>query len=499
MYEVIQLRIMLINPSVPVYLRMPAIPLGLVSIASYLKANGHEVRFVERSVKKDNIRLNIRQFQPEIIGISAMSFLSSMDAKKITKQIRRYTSAPVVWGGQAPSSEPEMVLREAKPDFIIIGEGELTWLELVEKLESKQSIDDIAGLAYIRNDVFVCNPIRPVADLTKFPLMDWSFIEPQKYFSTFFHCSKMAYAYSSKGCPASCTFCSNKSFHQSCNRGRTPQQVMYDIEYLVGKCGADGIYFSDELFCPKRSTRTELCNMIIESGLNFVWGCQIRLGVLNEEDIKLMYKAGCRWMLFGIESGCPERIEKIRKNIDLSLAKKNIQWCADIGITVEASFIIGFPHETYEELKMTLDLVKSLPACLATLNILTPLPNSEMLEEIRQDFPGYRFPDTIRKYAVSVEQNAADIVPYNFSDIPMRELRVIHFYYQWKEFSEKQSVLDDSYGVIKKMAKDTINRIFKHGIKGFFFGTFVSVRQFLTVYYYSHFFPGIRKKYDLKL
>ena len=499
MYEVIQLRIMLINPSVPVYLRMPSLPLGLVSIASYLKAHGHTVRFVERLVIKEDLKSAVEDFRPEIIGVSALSFLSSLDAKKITAELRKHTEVPIVWGGQAPSACPEMILREAKPDYIIIGEGELTWLELVEKLENNQDISGLEGLAYLRDGKFVCNPIRKVADLTTFPDMDWSFIEPERYLSSFFNCTRMFYLHASKGCPAACTFCSNKQFHQGCNRCRSIDQVMRDVTFLVKECGANGIYFSDELFCPRRDVRTDLCNRLIEADLDLVWGCQMRLGVLNEDDVKLMYKAGCRWILFGIESGSPERIKKVKKSIDLSLAKRNVEWCEKAGITVQASFIIGFPHESEKELRMTLDLAKSMPASLIVMNILTPMPNSEMLEEIKVDFPDYKVPDTIEKYARKIEQTATDIVPYNFSDVPTKELRVIHFYYQWKDFSGKHSVNHDSYGIIKKMARDTVNRIFMHGLKGFVFGTFVSARQFLTVYYYSHFFPGIRKKYDLKL
>ncbi len=489
---------MLINPSVPVYLRMPSLPLGLVSIASYLKAHGHDVLFAERSVRKDDIAAMIASFRPEVIGISALSFLSSLDAKKLTAMIRKHTDVPIVWGGQAPSATPEMILREAQPDYIILGEGELTWLEFAETMEAGGDVSQIDGLAYLRDGEFVCNAIRPVADLTTFPDMDWSFIEAERYFSTFFNCTRMFYLHASKGCPASCTFCSNKQFHQGCNRCRDPHQTMRDVRYLVEQCGANGIYFSDELFLPRRDVRTAFCNMLIEANLDLVWGCQMRLGVLNEEDVQLMYRAGCRWILFGIESGSPERIKKVKKSIDLNLALRNVTWCENAGITVQASFIIGFPHETEEELRKTLALAKQMPASLIVMNILTPMPNSEMLEEIRREYPKYKVPDAIKKYARKIEQTATDIVPYNFSDVPTRELRVIHFHYQWKDFSGKDSVNHDSYGIIKKMARDTYNRIFKHGLKGFVFGTFVSVRQFATVYFYSHFFPGIKRKYDLK-
>ncbi len=489
---------MFINPKIPVYLRMPSMPLGLVSIASYLNAHGHEAIIIERSIKAYDMRAELKRFRPDVIGVSVLSFLSGIDAKKITAELRRLTDVPVIWGGQAPSSLPEMVLRDGKPDYVMLGEGELTWLAVANAMQQGEPLFGIPGLAYLKDGAFVSNPVRPVADLFQFPEMDWSLVEPKKYFSTFFHCSKMLYLHASKGCPAACIFCSNKQYHQSCNRCRDPKHVLDDVDRFVLDYGANGIYFSDELFCPRRDLRTELCNGLIERGYNLVWGCQMRLGVLNEEDVKLMYRAGCRWILFGIESGSKERIESIKKRINIDLAKQTVEWCEKAGITVQGSFIIGFPGETREEMRRTIDFAKSLHASLIAMNILTPMPNSEIWDMWDRDFPQYKKPDSIKACARKIEQNVADLVPWNFSKVPTRELRAVHFYYQWKDFAGKDSVNQDSYGILKKMAQDAFNRIFRHGLSGFVFGTYVSVKQFLTVFFYSHCFPRILKKYGLR-
>lgn len=489
------MKIMLINPSMLVYGRVPSLPLGLISIASYLKHYGHDIKFVECLVETNDVELCIEQYKPDIVGISAMSFLSSIEAKKLTAKIRK-SGIPVVWGGQAATAMPEMILKEAKPDYIILGEGEVTWLELVNTLENGGDVSEVKGLAYMKDSELVITPQRPVADLSLFPDIDWSFVEVEKYFSSFFNCNKMLYLHASKGCPAQCTFCSNQLFHQSKNRCRDPKQVMRDIDYLYAH-GINGIYFSDELWVPQREVRTKLCELLIERNYNFTWGCQMRLGVLNEDDIKLMHKAGCRWILFGIESGSPERIKAIKKNIDLSKAKETIRWCEEAGITVQASFIIGFPDETAEEIKKTVKFANSLGASITVVNILTPLPNSKIFEEA--EAKGLvRCPATIKEAAMDVEQRATDSVLVNLSAVKDIDLKVVHYYYQWKAFSGKSSVKEDSYGVMKKMARDAINRIFKHGIKGFFYGSFVSAKQFITVFFYSHAFRNILKKYGLK-
>lgn len=479
----------------PVFGRVPSLPLGLVSIASYLKAYGHDAKIIECLVESSDVSKALKEYKPDIVGISAISFLSSIEAKRLTELVHS-NGIKVVLGGQAATAAPELILKEAKPDFIILGEGEITWLELVNTLESGDEISSVNGLAYIENGEVTYTKQRDVADISQFPDIDWSLINVENYFSSFFGCDKMLYLHASKGCPAQCTFCSNQTFHQHKNRCRKPEQVMRDIDYLYSK-GANGIYFSDELFVPQRELRTKLCEMLIERNYNLTWGCQMRLGVLNEDDVKLMYKAGCRWILFGIESGNPERIKSIRKNIDLSIAKETIEWCEKAGMTVQASFIIGFPEETEEEIRNTVSFAKDLNSSIINVNILVPLPNSEIYEYAYKQ-KNFRFPDSIRGLALEVEQNATDKVVVNLSNVDNVDLKVVHNYFHWQSFIGKGTVKNDSYGIIKKLASDTFNRIFKHGFKGFVYGTYSSAKQFLTVYYYSHFHRKIRKKYGLK-
>ncbi len=489
------MKIMFINPRLPVFMRMPSLPLGLISIASYLQHYGHEVKIVERLVEENDIEKSLKEFNPDIVGITAMSFLGCMDAKQITRQIQA-KNIPVVWGGQAATAMPELILKEAAPDYIILGEGEITWLDFVNTYADGGDMSQVAGLAYAQGEEIIYTAMRPVADISVFPDIDWNLIDVTKYFSSFFNCDKMLYLHATKGCPAQCIFCSNQQFHQGKNRCRDVNQIMRDIDYLYAH-GTNGIYFSDELWMPNRTLRTQLCNAMIEKNYNLVWGCQMRLGVLNKDDIDLMYKAGCRWILFGIESGNKERIRSIKKNIDLNIAKETVQWCEEKGITVQASFIIGFPDETAEEIRTTIEFGESLGASLVVLNILKPLPNSELYNDIKQKGI-FKFPESIEEMAYDIEQTVFDSTTVNLTKVPDIDLKVIHYFYQWKAFSGRGSVNNDSYGIIKKMARDTIDRIFKHGIKGFFYGTAVSVKQFISVYFYSHAYRKILKKYGLK-
>ena len=252
---------------------------------------------------------------------------------------------------------------------------------------------------------------------------------------------------------------------------------MHDIEYLVGKCGADGIYFSDEIFLPQRSVRNELLDLIIRSELSFVWGCQMRLGVLKPEDIDLMYDAGCRWILFGIESGCEQIVRKIKKNIDLSLAKPMIDYCFEKGITVQASFIIGFPGETEEQIKQTVSMAKQFSKSLPVLNILTILPNSEIYNEQIETNPNFIAPNSIKEW-IRIEKAITDKTPVNLSCVPYRELKTIHYYFQWKNFSEKGSVAGDSYGIVKKWPEMHLTEYLNMGYPAFFMEDIIQYNSF---------------------
>ena len=489
------MKIVLINPKLLIFMRMPSLPLGLISIASYLKANNHDVKLVEMLVENNDLEKTLSEFKPDIVGISTMSFLAGLEAKRLTRIIQVH-NVPVVWGGQAATAMPELIFQEASPDYIILGEGEVTWAELAYALENNRDVSEVAGLVYRKDSALIYTDTRSVADISAFPDLDWSMVNVPKYFSSYFNCDKMLYLHATKGCPAQCTFCSNQAFHQSKNRCRNIDQIIRDIDYLYSQ-GANGIYFSDELWIPQKSLRRDFCNKMIERNYNLVWGCQMRLGVLDEEDVDLMYKAGCRWILFGLESGNQDRIRLIKKNIDLTQAKKAVEMCENRGITVQASFIIGFPDETEEELRQTVSFADSLGASLVYMKLLIPLPNSDIYNNAKEKGL-FEFPASIKKLATDIEQKATDSLTVNFSKVPDIELKVIHYYYQWKAFAGKGSVNNESYGIIKKALSDAINRIFKNGLKGFFYGTFSSAKQFLTVFFYSHMFKKVMRKYKLK-
>ena len=304
------MKILLINPSTGYYTRALSNPLGLLSIGTYLKQNGHVVKIYDRCVNKSKLRKIIHDFKPDIAGVSVMSSRGLKDAIKLSKQLKKW-NITVVWGGQLPSMQMELVLQNDFVDFVSFGEGEVTWKEFADCYERQEAPWNVAGIAYKRDGKIISNPCREFADLKEMPISDWSLIDVPKYMQTYLGCNKMMYIYSSKGCPGRCTFCSNMNFHKSTHRKRPNEYVIAEIKHLIENYGLDGVYFSDELWCMKKSDMLDFCQRIHDNGLKFSWGVQLRVGIFDETDFQIMYDAGCRWAFFGIETGSKEMMHTI--------------------------------------------------------------------------------------------------------------------------------------------------------------------------------------------
>jgi anaerobic magnesium-protoporphyrin IX monomethyl ester cyclase len=490
------MKVLLFNPKVAQLskrLKAPTLPLGLLAVASYIKTKGHQVKIVDLTVKSENLKKQIRDFNPDIVGVTVHSNLVVKSTLKVSKAAKKLNK-PVVWGGFLPSVLTELCFQEGCVDFVVISEGEVTFSELLDAMENGKPHDNIDGLAFVDKNGVHINKERTFSDLAEFPSTDWTLIEPKKYVQRFFYCKRMLYLYFSKGCPARCTFCYNSGYHRSSFRKRPPEQVIEEIEYLVKNCGIDGIYFADEYLCPGKEDMDKFISLLKEKNLNITWGGQTRLGVYSKEELQRMYNAGCRSLLIGVESGSDERIKKIKKNINLKQARETFANCKEIGITTQSSFIIGYPDETEEELKQTVRFALSLDTQLSPFNVYFMQPGSEEFDSAVRN-GRYKPPKNLKEWS---KLQADEYDGETLSKIPRKELLVIHFYAQWRGFSKKESVNSDSYGIIKQQAIQAIKNILQLSFYNIIIGSFASAKQFFTVLWYAKAYPKILKKYGLQ-
>ncbi|MEI6577954.1 MAG: radical SAM protein [Eubacteriales bacterium] len=487
------MNVLLICPKPEISTRTDSAPLGILSIATYLKEKGHTVKFIDREVYKYDVEKIINDFQPGIVGISMMSTKAIHDALNISRIVKVH-NIPVVWGGTLTSLMPHLVLKSGSVDYVVIGEGEITMLDLINAIANKKPLRDVDGLAFIENGEIVTNRVRDFADLSEFPVIDWSMVDPTKYFRAYFSCKKMIYLYGSKGCPGQCTFCMNKEYHRCTYRKRPLEYVTKEIAYLVEFCGLDGVYFADECCCKTKPEMHEFCDYLKNTGLNFVWGCQTRINGFSEDDFRYMFDSGCRWIYFGIESGSKERLIKVKKGIAYDKIVETITNCYRSGIVAISGFIIGFPDETEEELHQTVDLAQKLSFAMRAFHHFTAVPGSELYYSLIAE-ERYSLPPTLNDMA---KLSPLDEVTKNLSSIPIRELNVIRTYFMMSTLLRKKTTKSAKpFGFALKIVKEQLQDMAKGGVIAFFKSFASTAKTFLTYLYYFLCFPKIRKKYGL--
>ena len=490
------MNVLLINPSTGYYNRALFNPLGLVSIGSHLRRLGNNVKLVDDCVEKTNINKLLDEFKPDILGVSLMSSRGLKDALRVSKAAHK-RGIPVAWGGAMPSMQHEICLENENVDYVLFSEGEFTFEELLEVLRGNMDKHDVLSLSYKENGKIIRNPDRPFADLKDMPISDFSLIDVEKYMQQYLGCQKMMYLYSSMGCPCSCTFCTNNYFHKCTHRKRPNEYVIEEIKYLIENYGLDGVYFSDELWVTKKEDAIDFCRRVKENDLHFHFGVQCRIGMFSREEFEMLYDAGCRWALFGIETGSREMMRKINKRINYDRIVPTFKELNEIGITTVATFIIGYPGETVEEVKETVGLLNQVTANLTPVYHFTPLPGTKLYNEAIES-GRYKPAKSLKELSKIV---ATETIGQNLSDVPTRDLRVIRCCFNWKAFTKKDAIQDESRPF--EFAKDTIisglHAISQKGPIFFFLDGFRAFKEFAYTFWYSHAYPKIIKKYDIEL
>lgn len=489
------MNVLLVNPMIKLFYKPMTSPLGLMSIATYLNANGHNAIICDRFCAKEDFSEIVRDFKPDIVGVSIITNRFIDDALDISALIKK-SGIPVVWGGPMASEIPTDILESGNVDYISFGEGEETWLEIANALQKNKPLEDIKGIGYLKEGILVKTPPRDFTDLKKLPALDWSLIDVEKYFQPYYQSKRMLYMYSSKGCIGNCTFCYNAQFHNSKHRTRLYDHVYQEIKYLVENHGMDGINFSDDLMFCNRNQVVEFCEGLIDNNINVFWGGNLRVGIINdEEDFKLMHKAGCRWLLIGVETGSKCMQKKICKNIPYEKIVKTFDNSSKSGIISIAPFMIGLPGETTEDLIDTVNIAKKLNATVCVFNFFTPIPGTKMYDELVANNK-YIPPKNLKEHA---NLYFGEKLMYNLSEVESKELKAIWSYFQLRSLFFKNDFKDatDKNPLIVKIIKNAMKSISGHGFISFIKAGFTGVFDLTSSIYILFSQPKIRKKYNL--
>jgi len=366
------MKILLVNPLTSVqsgFRKYSVFPYGILFLAAVLEKANYQVRIYDNNID-DRRPEDFISFSPDLIGFSVITGRSITDA--INQSIKFKEILPkteIVWGGIHPSLLPEQTIIERYIDYVIIGEGEYTLLELCQYLDNGNlKLENIKGLGYKENNKITINESRSfIKDLNELPDPAWHLVDVKKYDGITLN--------TSRGCPFRCTFCYNQAFNKGRRGDFSAQRIVFWIKFFQDRYGVSTFKFYEDNFTINRKRLKEFCNLIIQENLRIKWECESRAD-LTEEEIALMAKSGCYAIGLGVESGSPRILEFLKKDIKIEDIERTFKLLAKYSIGPGLYLMAGLPTETIEDFKMTLNLFKRLSYRWCEYMVYRPYPGT---------------------------------------------------------------------------------------------------------------------------
>jgi len=386
------------------------LPLGIAYIAATIENAGrYEVRVLDALIEGDNqvgvpmkngtvirygltdeeLARRIKDFQPDVVGVSCLFSAVQEDAANVCRIAKSVNPNIVtITGGAHIGNMAEEVMGLYPPvDFVIVGEGERTFLDILEVLEGKIGLDELNGVSFRKgkDDRFIPKT-RYIQDLDKVPFPAYHFFDLPRYFDCgeshgFYRRRPYIQLITSRGCPCKCSFCALGAHWGNCQRKRSARNILDEMEALIRKYGIQEFHFEDDNLTADKKRAIELFNGMIDRKFNIVWHAPsgIAAYTLNAEIVERMAASGCYSITLGIESGSQRVLTKLmHKPVDLKKLPALVQVIRKHKIDVRAFFMLGFPGETKEDMKRTIDYARRLELDWAYFTIFSPLPKTEM-------------------------------------------------------------------------------------------------------------------------
>lgn len=333
------------------------LPTGLCYLHACLQEAGYDsilANFSAWTIAR--IRQELLTLKPDIIGISQWTHNrhSSLELAHTCRNL--FPDSTIVMGGGHATFCYEDILVEGSPvDIVLLGEAESTLLELVARISSGTTWQDIAGAAFRSNgSIYLTTPRKNIDDLDSLPM-------PARYLDKSIGIDielQSEFIVTTRGCPSTCYFCSSPDFWGKKVRFRSPTAIVEEIRYIRQKYGQ--IYFSirDDTFTADRKRVLEFCSMLQEHEVNILWNCQSRVTAIDEELVIEMKRAGCECIQLGVESGSPHILQQLGKRITPAQIEQACALIKEIGINLSIYLISNVPGETGDDIQKTIELVR---------------------------------------------------------------------------------------------------------------------------------------------
>lgn len=370
------------------------LPIGLMTISSYLRSKGKDNTILDFKGISNNeafkkIKEAILNKKPKFVGITCL--ISEVGiVKNICDFIKDYSkNTIIIIGGPHPTICPEHFIdRNVRFDYLVIGEGELTFYDLIKSIEEKCNTDNIKGIAYAKNSKLKFTASRElIKNLDELPLPAYDKIDMEYYCRPNVWAIRPVYIssfsiFTSRGCPYNCNFCVAHTIFGRGVRFISPEKVADHIEHIVKNYKVDALYFLDESFTVNKQRVYDIFKLLEEKGIKLLWGCETRVNLLDEELIRFMKEKGCIQIDFGIESGSDKMLKIMNKQVTASQIINAGNMCKKAGIRQLANMMVNLPGETLEDIDISLKLVNDMKYNIVLWNTYTPFPGGNFGEKI---------------------------------------------------------------------------------------------------------------------
>lgn len=362
-------------------------PQGMAYIAAVLQKEGYDIEIYNQDqfhYPDEHLTEYLDKNKFDVVGVSVIAgYYQYKKLLKISGAINASKNKPYyIIGGHGPSPEPEFFLKKTKADAVVIGEGEETIVELLNAIESRNSLTNIKGITFWEGDKVIINERRPlIADIDSIPFPAYDLF-PMEYYRLL----RMPHAtpadfvmplLSGRGCNFKCTFCyrMDEGF-----RPRSNESVIDEINLLKIDYGITYIAFSDELLMSSVARTASLCEDFIKNNLNIKWDCNGRLNYAKPEILALMKNAGCVFINYGIEAMDDQVLKNMRKNLTTKQIIKGIEATLKIGISPGFNIIFGNIGDMLETLDKGVEFLLKYDdgSQFRTIRPVTPYPGSSL-------------------------------------------------------------------------------------------------------------------------
>lgn len=381
-------------------------PLSILAIAAMIE--GKEDYAIVDGNSDDNPQSSIEQIMLErpvrMLAVTVMPGPQMKACLPVCRWFKQaYPSVPIVWGGYFPSIYPDTALNANYVDFVVRGQGEETFVELLAALGGDRKFVGIRGLSF-KDDfgLHVHNPERPMRSPGDFPVMPYHRLDPAKYLLPSFLGSRTAVHQASIGCPYQCNFCGVVGFSGSREKMEQPAHTARVLGILKRDYGANAVQFYDNNFFMREDQARELADRLTPLGMN--WWCEARVdAVLRYSDgtLRKIRNSGCVMIFFGVESGSNRKLQEMKKQITAEQSLELAARMRQVGIVPEFSLIFGDPRDSETDFNDTVAFARKVKTINPDVEIIvqTYVPVPQRHGEMYGKLDNFEFPTSPDEWA----------------------------------------------------------------------------------------------------